>query len=404
MYLSHLSLANYRNYARLELSLPPGPVLVYGDNAQGKTNLLEAIYVLATGRSPYTQTDRQLINWSVENELMPYARLVAAFETAASRRQVEIILVKIATHGGNQDRLQKTIKLDGVPRRAFDLIGQVPMVIFSPRDIDLIIGSPGGRRRYLDVTLCQLDAAYCRTLSQYQHVIAQRNHLLRLINQHRAAREELLFWDDKLINLGSVLIVRRYEIVAKLDQLAQSAQDDLTGGRERLSLCYRPNLRQERTHRLQRAALPTQTASPLPTREALVELLQLQLRERQAEEIARGVSVVGPHRDDLRFSVNQIDVETFGSRGQQRTVALAVKIAETEILKQAFGESPILLLDDVMSELDAMRRHYLMARIDQHRQTIITTTDLTDYAPEFIARSSVLRVAKGQIEQDAKYG
>jgi DNA replication and repair protein RecF len=404
MYLSHLSLANFRNFARLELSLPPGLVLLHGDNAQGKTNLLEAVYVLATSRSPHTQTDRQLIRWGAEDEPMPYARLVGAIQTAAGRRQIEIVLVKIATHGGNQDRLQKKIKLDGVPRRALDLIGQVPVVIFSPRDIDLVIGSPGGRRRYLDATLCQLDSAYCRALSQYQHVVTQRNHLLRLIDQHRAARDELIFWDEKLIDLGSTLIARRYEIVARLNQLARSVQDDLTGGRETLTLTYWSSLHQERRRDRQLALLPDLAPPTLLTRQAVAELLRARLRERQAEEIARGVSVVGPHRDDLRFNVNRIDMEMFGSRGQQRTVALAVKIAETEVLKQAVGELPILLLDDVMSELDTTRRRYLMARIDQHQQTIITTTDLTDYAPEFVARARVLRVADGQVEDGMRPG
>ncbi len=404
MYLTHLSLANFRNYVHLDVSLPPGLVLIHGDNAQGKTNLLEAIYVLATSRSPHTQTDRQLIRWGAEDEVMPYARLTGVVQTGQGRRQIEIALVKMPTRNGNGDRLEKKIKLDGVTRRALDLIGQVPVVIFSPRDIDLVVGTPGGRRRYLDATLCQLDNAYCRALSQFHHVVTQRNHLLRLIGEHRANRDELVFWDDKLIDLGSTLIARRYQVVAELDRQARAAHSDLTGGREALSLTYWSSLSPRRRRDPARGSLPHEAIPGPATRQALADLLRTRLQERQREEIVRGVSLVGPHRDDLKFTVNEVDMEMFGSRGQQRTVALSIKIAETEVLEQAFRESPILLLDDVMSELDAMRRRYLMARIDRHQQTIITATDLGDYAPEFVAGAQVLHVANGQIENGTKPG
>ncbi len=391
MWLQHLTLANFRNYRQLDLELPPGLVLIYGGNAQGKTNLLEAIYVLATSRSPHTQTDRQLIHWAAEEDVMPYARTAGTVQQASGAHHVEIVLVKLPTQGGT-DRLQKQIKVDGIRRRALDLIGLVPVVLFSPQDVDLVAGSPTGRRRYLDATLCQIDPDYCRALSQYTQVLTQRNALLKDLQERRAGRDELIFWDDRLVQHGALIIERRLRVMGTLRQRSQTFHADLTGGHEVLDMVYVSSLKETRAGK---APLGPEANGKLPAVDTLVALFRTLLQTRQAEEIARGVTVIGPHRDDLHLTLNQVDAHLYASRGQQRTLALALKLTETEVLRDAVGEPPILLLDDVMSELDADRRRYLMARIDQHRQTFVTSTDLADFAPEFVEKAEVLKVEGG---------
>jgi len=397
MWLQHLTLANFRNYRQLDLKLPPGLILVYGDNAQGKTNLLEAIYVLATSRSPHTQTDRQLIHWAAETEPMPYARITGTVQKADGAHHIELVLLKLSPPSG-ADRLQKQIKVDGIRRRALDLIGLVPIVLFSPQDIDLVTGSPSARRRYLDSTLCQIDPEYCRALAHYSQVLTQRNALLKDLQERRGGREELIFWDDGLVQHGALILERRLCLAGTLRQHTHAMHADLTGGQEALDMAYLSSIKETRTGK---AALPIGIDGPLLSRETITQLFRAALQARQGEEIARGVTVIGPHRDDLHFTLNQIDVHQYGSRGQQRTLALALKLAETEILREAAGETPILLLDDVMSELDAARRAYLIARVNQHRQTIITSTDLTDFAPEFVAKAWVLKVENGEVHRRA---
>lgn len=393
MYLKHLSLTHFRNYLHLELSLPPGLILLQGGNAQGKTNLLEAIYVLATSRSPHAQTDRQMIHWKAEEEPLPFARLVARIQKADALRQIEIALVKTPLSDGTH-RLQKRIRVDGLSRRALDLMGEVNVVLFSPQDINLVSGSPGLRRRYLDATLCQLDPRYCKALGQYNRILTQRNHLLRLIREGSAGLDELTFWDQGLVEQGSYLIARRQEVLATLDVLVRAIHLDVTGGEEELRLSYVPSFVRDKGG--QEIQL---TLEPQAQEEKLRTVFRAHLRERRGEEIARGMTVVGPHRDDLRFTVDGVDMGVYGSRGQQRTIVLSLKLAETELLEAEVGEQPILLLDDLMSELDEARRRYLTQRLGRHQQAILTTTDLGDYEEAFLARVLSLRVQGGKIER-----
>ncbi|HID86933.1 MAG TPA: DNA replication/repair protein RecF [Anaerolineae bacterium] len=393
MHLKHLSLTNFRNYLHLELSLPPGLILLQGDNAQGKTNLLEAIYLLATSRSPHAQADRQMIHWKAEEEPMPFARLVARVQRADALRQIEIVLVKTPLSDGTH-RLQKRIRVDGLRRRAMDLMGEVNVVLFSPQDITLVAGPPGLRRRYLDATLCQLDPRYCQALSQYNRILTQRNHLLRLIREGRAGLDELTFWDDGLVEQGSYLIARRQEMLGKLDGLVRAVHLEVTGGEEELHLSYVPSFVRDKGG--QGTQLPLQ---PQPQEEELRTPFRAHLQGRRREEIARGMTLVGPHRDDLRFTVGGVDMGVYGSRGQQRTLVLSLKLAEAELMEAEVGEQPILLLDDLLSELDGARRRYLTQRLDRHEQAILTTTDLGDYEEAFLARVLLLRVHGGKIER-----
>jgi len=398
-WLEHLILANFRNYLELDLDLTRGPTLIHGGNAQGKTNLLEAVYFLATSRSPRATSDRELIHWEVRDQPLPYARVVGSVYTAGERHQIEIVLTTLPTQGGASSRLQKRIRMDGVPRRAVDLVGQVPVVLFSPQDIELVAGSPGGRRRFLDATLCQMDRTYCRHLREYQTVLTQRNHLLRAIQEGSSRREELAFWDDKLVELGSTLTQRRYRLLVTLGARTAAVHSDLTGGQEHLILSYWCSLDEDDRRRARREVRPesVDATDAVPELPALEAKFRARLTQRQAEEIARGMTVVGPHRDDVLFLERGVDLGVYGSRGQQRTATVSLKLAEAQVLAQETGEKPILLLDDVMSELDPARRSYLLAHVEDHDQTIITATSLHAYPREFLSRARVLRVEQGAI-------
>jgi len=406
MRIESLSLTNFRNYARLEMDFPGHTVLLQGDNAQGKTNLLEAIYYLATTRSPHAGAEHELVNWLAENQDLPHARLVAQVRKGDSSLRIEITLVRTQSSRANSPRYRKHIKVNGVNKRALDLIGQVNVVLFLPEDIDLVSGSPSGRRRYLDTTLCQIDPRYCRILQKYNRVLTQRNHLLRTLREREGGLNQLLFWDRSLVENGAYLVARRQEAISELDRLAQAIHLDLTGQKEHLRLRYEPSFDPFRPppsdYQLPlELDLPSEPGIYQPGTDLsqVAEAFRAQLREIRRREFLRGMSLIGPHRDDLRFSVGGIDLTIYGSRGQQRTAALALKLAEVKLISQQVGEQPILLLDDVMSELDDARRGYLMQMIDGAQQAILTTTDLKDYSIEFLTEATLLRVREGRIEE-----
>jgi len=309
MRLTHLSLYNFRNYTRLELDVPPGVTVLLGDNAQGKTNLLEAIYYLATSRSARAGADRELINWlSAEQEPLPYTRLVGRVERASTSLTLE---VTVSQQSGNGQRFQKQVRLNGVGKRAMDLLGQLNVVLFLPQDVDLVSGPPGLRRRYLDATLCQIDPHYCRTLAGYNQVVTQRNALLRDMGERGGDPGQLAFWDERLTSLGSYLVAQRQEAIALLDELAGDVHRRLTDDLERLHLQYFPSidLQNERTAAHIQAVYETQLKSLRP------------------RELGAGVTLAGPHRDEMRFLIDGMDAGVYSSRGQQRTAALAVKLA-----------------------------------------------------------------------------
>jgi len=413
MRIEHLSLTNFRNYARLELDFPGHTILLQGDNAQGKTNLLEAIYYLATTRSPYAGAEHELVNWLAEDQDLPHARLVAQVRKGDSSLRIEITLVRTQSSQANSPRYRKHIKVNGVNKRALDLVGQVNVVLFLPEDIDLVAGSPSGRRRYLDATLCQIDPRYCRTLQKYNRVLTQRNHLLRTLREREGDRDQLLFWDRSLVENGAYLVARRQDVIGELDRLVQAIHLELTGEKERLRLRYEPSFDPSRPppsdYQLSlELQLPSESGIHQPGTDLsqVAEAFRAQLHEIRRREILQGMTLIGPHRDDLRFLVGGIDLTIYGSRGQQRTAALALKLAEVELIGQEVGEQPILLLDDVMSELDDARRGYLMRMIDGAQQAVLTTTDLKAYSAEFLAGVTLLRVREGRIEEiaDAEIG
>lgn len=397
MYISYLSLTNYRNYSRLAVELPPGPILFRGDNAQGKTNLLEAIYLLSTTRSVHARADQQLINWLIfKQETLPFARLEATIKTQSDSLQVALTLVR---EGNN---LRKDIRLNGVKKRALDVIGKLTTVMFLPEDIELITGAPVIRRRYLDSTLCQINPEYCQALSQYNKVLTQRNALLKNLAERNGNADQLAYWDEQLAHAGAILIVQRHNAVLELDTVARQRHRDVSGGSEGLRLHYAPSfdIYQQPKPNYQLPLLleelaPYHTIAP-PTKEVRQNFLAY-LQKARREEIERGVTLIGPHRDDLHFLVDGIDMTLYGSRGQQRTAALSTKLAEVALMQQSTGETPVLLLDDVMSELDAARRQQIIKIVDQAGQALLTTTDWEDYDASFRRRTKRFTVTLGQV-------
>jgi len=400
VYLKHLSLANFRNYARLELELPPGIILVQGENAQGKTNLLEAIYYLATARSPYATADRELINWLAEEEDLTFARLVGQMQKDRVLQRLEITLLKEPSPEANAHSLKKQIRINGVPKRVLDLIGQLNVVFFLPQDIDLVAGSPGGRRRYLDTTICQFDPVYCRTLRRYNRVLTQRNHLLRQLQERRSSPDQLRFWDEKLTEDGAHVVARRREVIAALEEWARAIHLELTSQDGHLSLRYEPSTRMpEKAYQIPLGLGSDGVLGVRYSESDIRESFLGQLREITREEIRRGMSLIGPHRDDVRFLAGGVDMRIYGSRGQQRTVVLAVKLAEAKLLAEETGEQPIMLMDEALSELDEARRRYLMKAIENSQQAILTTTHWNAYSSDFLAQAILLRVQEGRIER-----
>jgi len=402
MHLAHLSITNFRNYVRSELDFSSRITIVQGANAQGKTNLLEAVYYLAAAESPRARSDRELINWLANEEHPPYARLEGRIEGSDAVREVSIALVNAS------DRLQKEIRINGVKRRTVDLAGQLKVVLFMPEDIDLIAGSPEARRRYLDTAISQIDRHYARSLHEYNRVLAQRNSLLRQLRERSTDPHQLEFWDERLTEQGSRLIAGRLNAVAQLDELVQHIHSRLTGGSERLHLVYRSSLPLDGPDGLvQHRQLPLEAAGGdvdslarlAPSSASVKALFRQQLKDRRGEEIDRGMTLSGPHRDDLRFLVGGVDMCTYGSRGQQRTIAVSLKLAEMELIRSQTGEEPILLLDDVMSELDEERRRYLMEAVHGDQQVIITTTDLDSFDHRFLEQGTVWAIDGGRIEK-----
>jgi DNA replication and repair protein RecF len=297
MHIEHLSLTNFRNYARLELSVPTAaPVVLHGANAQGKTSLLEAIYYLATAKSPYTASDRQLINWRVEDDPLPFARISA--EIASSKHpltRLEItMMIERTPEGGT--RLRKVIKVNGVEKRVMDIVGLVNVVLFLPQDLTLVEGSPGDRRRFIDDTLGQVESAYLEAVDEYEKVLPQRNALLRRIAERRGSPRELEFWDEKIVKAGSVIIAERQRFLREVQALAQQAQYELTGNREMLTLRYQPSFLPTFAGDgqlsfdmlgldLHRELTPDQIAPQFAE----------QLQAEQRESIQRGATLCGPH-------------------------------------------------------------------------------------------------------------
>jgi DNA replication and repair protein RecF len=396
MRVRHLSLTNFRLYARLESALPAGPLIVVGANAQGKTSLLEALSYLATAQSHHAAVDRQLINFLTLHEAQPFARIVAEVETQREVLRVEIRLIVDAT--GGEGRLRKEILVNGVKKRLSDLAGRVNVVMFLPQDMAILEGSPSDRRRYLDLALSQVDAPYNFALGEYGKILAQRNALLKQLQDRGGSAEQLDFWDERLCEHGGLIMAARIAALAELEAIAALVHRDLTAGADSLRLAYHPAFDPTAGPEGQ-LGLPLQ----VPVHQVGLSAQDIQARLRQklqaarGEEIARGMTLTGPHRDEIRFIAGGVDVGTYGSRGQARTAVLALKLAELEWIRRRSGEWPILLLDEVLAELDGNRRRDLLSRLNGADQVLLTTTDLNLFPLEFRERAAVWTIQSGTV-------
>lgn len=410
MLIKHLSLTNFRNYGRMELKLMPGITVLHGPNAQGKTNLLESIYYMATTRSPFATQDDQLIHWEagLPEEPVVVGRIVLHLADAAGPRHLEMRLIRETVRG--QSSFRREALVDRRKVRLMDLLGNLRVVLFLPQDVGLITGTPADRRRYLDITLCQTDRDYCQTLATYNKVLEQRNALLRTLSERRPQSHDLdllSIYTDKLVAAGSRVFTRRAAFMAEIGHLVQRIHyEELTGREETVQLHYLPRLQVDG---LQRSgdnweALQAHAAwldAQRGDSAAVAARFQEVLSAAQAREFARGRTVIGPHRDDWRFLVNGRSLDMFGSRGQQRTAILALKLAEIQWIAAETGDTPILLLDDVLAELDGARRELVQSYIAQAPQALLTTTQTAIFAPEFLESATVLRVRKGRISAES---
>jgi DNA replication and repair protein RecF len=401
MYLTHLSLTNFRNFSRLDVDVPRGAILLVGENAQGKTSVLEAVYYLATLTSFHADHDRQLINFLATRENLAVARLVGGFMRGEEEHRVEVRIIQESNGYNGAARVRKEVLLDGVKLRAHEMIGQFKAVLFLPQMLRVIEGSPDERRRYLNLALAQVLPRYSEVLSNYAQALSQRNALLKQLNEHGGDIDQLAFWDDQIVASGSQLIYARIQSVQELERIATRIHHELTRGGEVLRLSYQPAY--DPLPRPQgQYALPMN--APIDRTNLSLEYIRQGFRQGLAalrsEEIARGSTSIGPHRDELRFLENGVDLGIYGSRGQVRTTMLALKLAEVNWMKEKTGHTPVLLLDEVLAELDTLRRSDLLAHLAIGEQTLLTTTDLDLFANDFVRNSILWSVRGGRLETD----
>ncbi len=391
MYLSHLSLNDFRNYKQFELSLGSGLHLFYGDNAQGKTNLLEAVSMFSTANSFHATNDREVVNWSAPDHI---ARIEGTVQRHEGEVRIEIVIFDpTPPHMENTPRSprnlelpantpRKRLKVNGIPRKTMDLIGQMKVVLFAPADLHLVDGSPDERRRFLDRALCQVQPRYCQALVKYRKVVTQRAALLKRIRDNQEDPHMLDYLDEQLSTFANLIVYERQRMIIALNQQADDLQRSISGGREHLQIVYHPSFKVNEEWSTSEAARHYCT----------------QLREARRKEIHQGVCLLGPHRDDLEFIVNGINMLTYGSRGQQRTAALSAKLAELAYMRSSTGDEPVLLLDDVFSELDHTRREYLLRQVLQHEQVLLTTTDLMGFPTEIVTQAHIYHIVDGKIQ------
>lgn len=368
MYLKHLELRNYRNYAKVSTDFSPQINVLIGSNAQGKTNLLESVYVLAITRSHRSNNDRDLVRFGAD-----FARIDGRVSRKLGNTDLRLVI-------SSQGKRAKVNNLDAPKLSAY--MGKLNVILFAPEDLNLVKGSPALRRRFIDMEFGQMSPAYLANLTMYKKALKQRNAYLKQLKFHQT--KNLTFLDvltDQVAQYGGAVITARAKLLQDMGKFAAVIHSDITRGGEVLQLRYVSQVHDD--------AFGDADA-------ATARLQDLFAKSRQ-RELDQGTSLVGPHRDDVQFIVNDRDVATFGSQGQQRTTALAVKLAEIDLMKQETGEYPVLLLDDVLSELDDNRQTHLLRAIQDKVQTFLTTTSLDGIAREIIQEPAIFHVDDGTL-------
>jgi DNA replication and repair protein RecF len=399
MFLTHLSLTNFRNFARLDTEVPRGQIVLVGENAQGKTSLLEAIYFLATLTSFHASQDRQLINFIAAREPLSVARLVASFLRGGHPHRMEVRLIQEANGFNHTAQFRKEILLDGVKLKVHEAVGHFNAVLFLPQMVRIIDGAPDERRRFLNLALSQVIPRYGESLTNYTQALSQRNALLKQLGKFGGDASQLEFWDEQLSLHGAQLIHARILAIKEMGRLAAQSHKRLTRGGGILRFSYQPAF----------DPLPKPVGQYSLPIEASVDRSVLSLEQirlglesglvaQHSEDIARGLTTLGPHRDELRFLENGIDLGIYGSRGQVRTAILALKLAEATWMQNRTGHLPVLLFDEALAELDPLRRADLLAHLAQSDQSLMTTTDLDLFAPEFVERATLWQISGGRLD------
>ncbi|GCF92396.1 DNA replication and repair protein RecF [Enterococcus florum] len=369
MKLNKLQLRNYRNYQNLGLDFPHHLTIFLGENAQGKTNLLESIYVLAMTRSHRTNSEQELIGWDEE-----FAQIKGRISKGTSELELELLLTK-------KGRKSKINHIE--QKRLSSYIGQLNVILFAPEDLSIVKGSPQMRRRFIDMELGQISPVYLYNLTQYQKVLKQRNTYLKQLSEKKQTDEIYLdVLTEQLVDFGGKVVLDRLHFIDRLEYWSNTLHTRITNQRERLVIDYLSSFSFEKRDL-----------------SLIQEVFMQELQKSRRREIFRGTTIVGPHRDDLRFLVNDQNVQTYGSQGQQRTTALSIKLAEIDLIKEETGEYPVLLLDDVMSELDDNRQIHLLEAIEGKVQTFLTTTTLDHVKGKMTVDPDIFYVHQGQIER-----
>lgn len=357
MKIKQLKLKNYRNYDLLELDFDPSTNILYGDNAQGKTNILESIYMCGTTKSHRGTKDRDMIRFGQEE-----AHIEAVIDKKGVPFEIDIHL---------KNNSPKGVAINKMPiRRAIELFGIVNIVFFSPEDLNIIKNGPSERRKFIDLELSQLDKVYLSDLTNYNRIVNQRNKLLKDVYDRKDLMETLDIWDLQLVNYGKKIIDRRNKFIVELNEIVGKVHEQLTGGKEHLQIYYEPSV----------SSMDFET----------------NLIKNREKDIRMKSTSVGPHRDDICFMADGLDIRKFGSQGQQRTAALSLKLSEIEIVKKVINDTPILLLDDVLSELDKHRQNYLLDSISDI-QTLITCTGLDDFVNNRFHINKIMHVDNGKV-------
>lgn len=368
MHIEQLELKNYRNYTDLTVSFEHKINVIIGENAQGKTNLMEAIYVLAFTRSYRTPRERECILWGEE-----FARIRGRIQKRDRTFPLEMVLSKRG----------KKAKINHLEQqRLSDYVGAMNVVMFAPEDLTLVKGSPQIRRRFIDMELGQMQPSYIYHLSQYQKVLKQRNHLLKKMQRKQASDPVVLdILTDQLVDHAATVLERRFQFIDQLSASAKPIHLAISRDLEELRMAYEATIE----------------VSEEASKEKIEDIYKEAFAKIRQKEIERGTTLIGPHRDDLLFYINDRNVQVYGSQGQQRTTALSVKLAEIELIKQEIGEYPILLLDDVLSELDDYRQSLLLSTIQGKVQTFVTTTSVDGIHHETLKEAAIFKVEQGKL-------
>ncbi|WP_096156158.1 MULTISPECIES: DNA replication/repair protein RecF [Bacillus] len=371
MFIEELQLKNYRNYSTIGVEFDQGVNVILGENAQGKTNIMESIYVLAMAKSHRTSNDKDLIRWDEE-----YAKI----EGRVKKRNGSIPLQLVISKKG------KKAKCNHIEQKKLSqYIGHMNVVMFAPEDLDLVKGSPQVRRRFIDMELGQVSPVYMHDLARYQKTLQQRNHFLKQAQMKKKMDETMLqVLTDQMIELAAKVTIKRVEFIKMLEKWAKPIHASISRGLEELSIIYKPSI-----------DYVSENVNLTKMIEAYNEKFD-KIKDREKE---RGITLFGPHRDDLLFYVNGKEVQTFGSQGQQRTTALSLKLAEIDLIYSVIGDYPILLLDDVLSELDDYRQSHLLHTIQGKVQTFVTTTSVDGIDHETLKRAATFYVTAGSIRK-----